>query len=67
VEILKGLLSGGAHVVITTSRYNRSTVKYYQPIYQRVDSCGSALIVVPFNQGVVEALVDYIYALGMDF
>jgi fatty acid synthase subunit alpha, fungi type len=70
VEILKGLLSGGAHVVITTSRYNRSTVEYYQSIYQSVGSCGSALTVVLFNQGSkqdVEALVDYICAtLGMD-
>ncbi|KAI6129042.1 hypothetical protein EDD16DRAFT_1516096, partial [Pisolithus croceorrhizus] len=70
VEILKGLLSGGAHVVITTSRYSRSTVEYYQDIYQRFGARGSALTVVPFNQGSkqdVEALVDYIYAtLGMD-
>jgi fatty acid synthase subunit alpha, fungi type len=70
VEILKGLLSGGAHVVVTTSRYNRSTVEFYQSIYQAVGSRGSALTVVPFNQGSkqdVEALVDYIYAtLGMD-
>jgi len=65
VEILKGLLSGGAHVVITTSRYNRLTVEYYQSIYQTVGSRGSALTIVPFNQGSkqdVEALVDYIYA-----
>ncbi|KII85134.1 hypothetical protein PLICRDRAFT_45274 [Plicaturopsis crispa FD-325 SS-3] len=70
VEILKGLLSGGAHVVITTSRYNRSTVEYYQSIFQTSGSRGSALTVVPFNQGSkqdVEALVDYIYAtLGLD-
>jgi fatty acid synthase subunit alpha len=70
VEILKGLLAGGAQVVITTSRYNRSTVEFYQSIYQAVGSRGSALTVVPFNQGSkqdVEALVDYIYAtLGMD-
>ncbi|KAJ7502466.1 putative fatty-acid synthase complex protein [Mycena galericulata] len=70
VEIVKGLLSGGAHVVITTSRYNRSTVEYYQSIFQTCGSGGSALTVVPFNQGSkqdVEALVDYIYAnLGMD-
>ncbi|KAH7884386.1 hypothetical protein F5I97DRAFT_1968464 [Phlebopus sp. FC_14] len=70
VEILKGLLSGGAHVVITTSRYNRSTVEYYQSIYQSFGARGSGLTVVPFNQGSkqdVEALVDYIYAtLGMD-
>ncbi|KAF7312560.1 Fatty acid synthase subunit alpha [Mycena indigotica] len=70
VEIVKGLLSGGAHVVITTSRYNRSTVEYYQSIFQTIGSRGSSLTVVPFNQGSkqdVEALVDYIYAnLGMD-
>lgn len=70
VEILKGLLSGGARVVITTSRYSRASVEYYQGIFQREGSKGSALTVVPFNQGSkqdVEALVDYIYAtLGMD-
>jgi fatty acid synthase subunit alpha len=71
VEILKGLLSGGAHVVVTTSRYNRVNVEYYQSIFQRFGARGSALIVVPFNQGSkqdVEALVDYIYAeLGTPF
>ena len=70
VEILKGLLAGGADVVITTSRYSRATVEYYQGIFQRYGSKGSALTVVPFNQGSkqdVEALVDYIYStLGMD-
>ena len=70
VEILKGLLSGGAHVVVTTSRYSRATVEYYQGIFQRFGSRGSALTVVPFNQGSkqdVEALVDYIYTtLGLD-
>jgi fatty acid synthase subunit alpha len=44
-------LSGGAHVVIATSRYGRATVEYYQRISQRFSSCGSALTVVPFNQG----------------
>ncbi|TFK33214.1 fatty acid synthase [Crucibulum laeve] len=70
VEVVKGLLSGGAHVVITTSSYNRKTVEYYQSIFQTFGSRGSALTVVPFNQASkqdVEALVDYIYAnLGMD-
>lgn len=70
VEIVKGLLSGGAHVVITTSRYSRATVEYYQGIFQRFGSKGSALTVVPFNQGSkqdVEAVVDYIYStLGLD-
>ncbi|KAF8489358.1 hypothetical protein F5888DRAFT_1622162, partial [Russula emetica] len=70
VEILKGLLSGGAHVIATTSCYSRATVEYYQGISQHFGSCGSALIVVPFNQGSkqdVEVLVDYIYTtLGLD-
>ena len=45
-------------------------VKYYQFIYQTVGSRGSALTIIPFNQGLkqdVEALVDYIYTtLRMD-
>ena len=64
VEILKGLLSGGAQVVVTTSRYSRQTVEFYQRIYHQNGSRGSALTVVPFNQGSkqdVEALVDYVY------
>ncbi|KAI5885432.1 uncharacterized protein SCHCODRAFT_01176814 [Schizophyllum commune H4-8] len=55
-------------IVIATSRYTRSTVEYYQDIYQTYGARGFALI--PFNQGSkqdVEALVDYIYAnLGLD-
>ncbi|KAG0147001.1 hypothetical protein CROQUDRAFT_91978 [Cronartium quercuum f. sp. fusiforme G11] len=69
VEILKGLLSGGAQVIVTTSRYSRATVEYYQAIYQEVGSRGSRLTVVPFNQGSkqdVEALVDYIYSTDKD-
>ena len=46
------------------------TVEYYQFIYQTIGSQGSALTIIPFNQGLkqdVEALVDYIYmTLGMD-
>jgi fatty acid synthase subunit alpha len=70
IEIVKGLLAGGARVVITTSSYSRKTVEYYQSIYHEVGSRGSSLTVVPFNQGSkqdVEALVEYIYTtLGMD-
>ncbi|KAN0118278.1 hypothetical protein V8E52_005254 [Russula decolorans] len=55
VEILKGLMSG---------------VEYYQGIFQCFGSRGSALTVVPFNQGSkqnVETLVDYNYTtLGLD-
>ncbi|KAJ3517947.1 hypothetical protein NLJ89_g178 [Agrocybe chaxingu] len=70
IEVVKGLLAGGAQVVITTSSYNRKTVEYYQSIFHSIGSRGSSLTVVPFNQGSkqdVEALVDYIYTtLGMD-
>ena len=65
VEIVKGLLSGGARVVITTSRYSRETVEYYQGIYQECGSRGSSLTVVPFNGGSkqdIDALVEYIYS-----
>ncbi|KHJ34007.1 putative fatty acid synthase subunit alpha [Erysiphe necator] len=72
-EVLIGLISGGAKVVVTTSRFSREVTEYYQSIYARHGSKGSQLIVVPFNQGSkqdVEALVDYIYdtktGLGWD-
>ncbi|KAJ2605522.1 fatty acid synthase alpha subunit Lsd1, partial [Coemansia sp. RSA 1804] len=63
-EVLKGLLSGGAKVVVTTSRYNRDNMLYYQNIYQQFGSRGASLIVVPFNQGSlqdVKNLVEFIY------
>ena len=70
VEIVKGLIAGGAKVVITTSRYSRATVEYYQAVYHECGSRGSSLTVVPFNQGSkqdVDNLIEYIYStLGMD-
>lgn len=72
-EVLQGLISGGAKVVVTTSRFSRSVTEYYQAMYARYGSRGSQLIVVPFNQGSkqdVEALIEYIYdpkkGLGWD-
>ncbi|PVU98003.1 hypothetical protein BB559_001847, partial [Furculomyces boomerangus] len=74
-SIVEGLLSGGAKVVVTTSRYNKESVDYYQLMYQRFGSRGSSLVVVPFNQASqkdVKALINYIYdtdprtGLGMD-
>jgi len=72
-EVLRGLISGGAKVVVTTSRFSREVNEYYQSMYSRYGARGSQLIVVPFNQGSkqdVEALVDYIYdtkkGLGWD-
>lgn len=72
-EVLQGLISGGAKVVVTTSRFSRQVTEYYQSMYSRFGSRGSQIVVVPFNQGSkqdVEALVDYIYdsknGLGWD-
>ncbi|KAL9109967.1 MAG: hypothetical protein Q9227_005490 [Pyrenula ochraceoflavens] len=72
-EVLQGLISGGAKVVVTTSRFSREVTEYYQSMYARYGGRGSQLVVVPFNQGSkqdVEALVDYIYdskkGLGWD-
>ncbi|GAB7339607.1 hypothetical protein MBLNU457_6205t1 [Dothideomycetes sp. NU457] len=63
-DVLQGLLSGGAKVIVTTSRFSRTVTEYYQSMYARYGSRGSQLVVVPFNQGSqqdVQALVDYIY------
>lgn len=72
-EVLQGLISGGAKVIVTTSRYSREVTEYYQAMYARYGGRGSQLVVVPFNQGSkqdVEALVEYIYdakkGLGWD-
>ncbi|KMU90482.1 fatty acid synthase subunit alpha reductase [Coccidioides immitis H538.4] len=71
--LLQGLISGGAKVVVTTSRFSREVTEYYQAMYTRYGARGSQLVVVPFNQGSkqdVEALVDYVYdtknGLGWD-
>jgi len=72
-EVLQGLISGGAKVIVTTSRFSREVTEYYQSIYARFGARGSQLVVVPFNQGSkqdVEALVEYVYdnkkGLGWD-
>ncbi|KXX77518.1 Fatty acid synthase subunit alpha [Madurella mycetomatis] len=72
-EVLQGLISGGAKVIVTTSRFSREVTEYYQSMYARYGSRGSQLVVVPFNQGSVQdinALIDYIYdpksGLGWD-
>lgn len=62
-EVLQGLISGGAKVTVTTSRFSREVTEYYQAMYARYGGRGSQLVVVPFNQGSkqdVEALVEYI-------
>ena len=63
-DILQGLLSGGAKVIVTTSRYSRQVTEYYQSMYTKYGAAGSTLIVVPFNAASKTdtiALIDYIY------
>lgn len=64
VEILKALLSGGAQIVITTSRFSKEVTEYYRSIYELHGSKGSRLVCVPFNGGSlqdVKAFCKYIY------
>jgi fatty acid synthase subunit alpha len=71
-HVLRGLLQGGARVIITTSRSSPDAFKSFQEIYVKYGGRGSQLRVVPFNQGSkrdVEALINYIFAadgLGWD-
>ncbi|KAF9518168.1 hypothetical protein BS47DRAFT_1358971 [Hydnum rufescens UP504] len=65
VEVIKGLLSGPAHVIITTWRYSHESVEYYEGILQAFGRGGSALTVQDVN-----ALVNYIYSapnLDLDY
>ncbi|KAH3901382.1 uncharacterized protein SCDLUD_002874 [Saccharomycodes ludwigii] len=62
--ILQGLLQGGAKVIATTYSFDRKKTKYFQSLYTKWGSKGSALVLVPFNQGSkqdCENLIKYIY------
>jgi fatty acid synthase subunit alpha, fungi type len=50
-EILQGLLSGGARVVVTSSRFSKTVTQHYQALYSLYGAKGSKLVLVPFNQG----------------
>lgn len=72
-EVLSGLISGGAKVIVTTSRFSPKVTEYYQSMFASFGARGAQLVVVPFNQGSkqdVEALVEYVYdakkGLGWD-
>ena len=70
--ILKGLLSGVAHVVVATSRYSAATAEYYRGIFQRFSSRVqfrpySCYLIKVLSGMWRQALVDYIYmTLGVD-
>ncbi|KAK5011229.1 hypothetical protein LTR28_004736 [Elasticomyces elasticus] len=72
VEVVRGLLMGGARVIVTTSRAPSATSRDYQNLYEACGARGSELLVIPFNQASArdcEALIDHIYSssgLGQD-
>ncbi len=72
-EVLRGLLIGGARVIVTTSRFRSEVCTEYQDLYKNYGARGSQLVVAPFNQGSAqdtEALAQYIFdpvhGLGWD-
>lgn len=63
-DILKGLLMGGAKVIITTSSYTRKNLDQFQQLFAEIGGRGASLTVVPFNQASsqdIENLVEFIY------
>lgn len=63
-DIVQGLLSGGANVIVTTSRAVSSASTFYNSVYKDSGARGSKLTLLPFNQGSkkdCESLIEYIY------
>ncbi|ORY55258.1 putative fatty acid synthase alpha subunit FasA [Pseudomassariella vexata] len=63
-EVVSGLLSGGAKVIVTTSRATSSAAPFFRQLYKEVGARGSELILLPFNAASkkdCEDLVTYIY------
>ncbi|PLN85637.1 3-oxoacyl-synthase [Aspergillus taichungensis] len=65
-HIIQGLLSGGARVVVTTSRDIFASAGFYQQLYRQYGSKGASLTLLPTNQGSrkdCEALVEHLYGV----
>jgi fatty acid synthase subunit alpha len=64
IELVKALLEGGAHVVVSTSSFSKDTTDFYRTVYENHGSRGAKLTVLPCNQGSqqdVASLVHYVY------
>eukprot|EP01119_Soliformovum_irregulare_P010017 TRINITY_DN2425_c0_g2_i3.p1 TRINITY_DN2425_c0_g2~~TRINITY_DN2425_c0_g2_i3.p1 ORF type:complete len:3502 (-),score=1233.34 TRINITY_DN2425_c0_g2_i3:1297-11802(-) len=64
LEIMKGMLRGGAKVYATTSRFSKEGSNMYGTLFDNHGAKFSELIVLPFNGGSVRdvnLLIDYIY------
>lgn len=69
-EVIKGLLSGGANVIVTTSRSVSDGAKFYISLYKQFGARNSRLTLLPFNQGSKkerEALIEHIYSNASGF
>ncbi|KAI1428071.1 putative fatty acid synthase alpha subunit FasA [Xylaria sp. FL1777] len=73
MEVVRGLLAGGARVIVTTSRTPAASGTAMAQAYKEVGARGSELILLPFNAASkrdVENLVAHIYddgkGLGLD-
>ncbi|KAL4919048.1 hypothetical protein BDW62DRAFT_48095 [Aspergillus aurantiobrunneus] len=63
-EIIQGLLSGGARIIVTTSRSPSQSAGFYQQMYRKCGSKGASLTVFPMNQASrqdCDMLVQHIY------
>ncbi|KAH7048214.1 hypothetical protein B0J12DRAFT_711184 [Macrophomina phaseolina] len=68
-EVVRGLLAGGARIVVTTSRAPAAVAGFYNAMYRECGAAGAELVVFPFNQGSAQdcaALVEHLYARGGD-
>ncbi|ROW15152.1 hypothetical protein VPNG_03026 [Cytospora leucostoma] len=72
-HLVRGLLAGGARVIVTTNRTPSSAAPFFSQIYKESGAPGSELLVLPFNAASVQdcqELVTYIYdkskGLGAD-
>ncbi|KAJ2233635.1 fatty acid synthase alpha subunit Lsd1 [Coemansia sp. RSA 485] len=64
LEIVRGLLSGGAKVIATYFTHSLAAIRGFEQLYRDHGARGSELILVPFNQGSasdIKELIDYIY------
>lgn len=62
--VVKGLIAGGARVIVTTSRAVSDSAPYFQRLYREYGARDSSLTLLPMNQASkqdCEALIEYIY------
>ncbi|KAL4955090.1 hypothetical protein BDW69DRAFT_204790 [Aspergillus filifer] len=63
-SVIQGLLSGGARIIVTTSRSLSQSAGFYQQLYRQYGAKGSSLALYPMNQASKQdckMLVSHIY------